>query len=477
MKDISIENYTNISFNDSAELFREFSVKSQEAAYLPPINAENKDFGNDFPGNLIYKPCYNGCRFYNSQFKASNGAYSVFQNCSFFDCYFENANFNYCNIENCVFESKKNFSILSTGFNFGAFLKCRFIGIDFSGISFRDIYMEECVFDNCTLNNSSFERADIKNTKFINLDLRNVGIRYCRFHDITFVKTIFPILDLTNNIGLFSEIEKQQNEICFSLGYKKEVDLNEAKSLLIELLPYYKKTREYFSMINVFLLNEDYETVNHLLPIAMEHSIKQFDFDSLQNICYLLANTKMFHDTQLRKFYELIRSLIKPEKFPYNIQKGYAVFMNNIKNILLDNPNSYPCATILLSTDIDIESIHLLSIVIKDIENVTNSINPSIMPCIQLTHHSPYEVWIMLYGLLPDLLTICQTFYYTFGGIKSISDIKKSIHEKTENQNYDISSNHIIAQENLSNINFSFGPIKFNKETKRVVKKMEYYIN
>lgn len=477
MKDIAIGNYTNISFNDSADLFRKFSVKSQEAAYLPPINAENKDFGSDFPGNLIYKPRYNKCRFYNSPFKASNGAFSVFQNCSFFDCYFENANFNYCSIENCTFESKNKFSILSTGFNFGSFLKCRFIGIDFSGISFRDIYMEECVFENCILNNSSFERADIKNTAFINLDLRNVGIRYCRFHDITFVKTIFPILDLADNIGLIPEIEKQQNEIRFSLGYKKVVELNEAKTLLIDLLPYYKKTRQYFAMINVFLLNEDYEEVNYLLPIAMEHSIEQYDFDALQNICQFLANAEMFDSTQLRKFYEFIKKLIKPEKFPYNIQKGYAVFMNNIKSILLDNPNGYPCATILLSTNIDIESIDLLSLVIKDVENVTSLISPSITPCIQLTHHSPYEIWIMLYGLLPDLLTICQTFYYTFGGIKSLSDIKKSMHEKTENQNYDVSTNHIIAQEKLTSINLSFGPIKFNKETQRVVKKMEYYIN
>ena len=477
MTDITLTNYTDISFEDSLNIFREFSVKSQNAKYLPPANADNKDFGSDFPGNLIRKPRYTNCRFYNSSFKASNGAFSIFKDTCLYDCFFEDANFNYSNFENCLFEKKESFSILSTGFNFSIFSNCHFKGIDFKGISFRDVYLENCSFDDCIMNNSSFERATIKNTTFKTIDLRNIGIRYCQFTNVIFENIIYPILDLTNNIGLFPIIESQQTKINFSLGYKKEVPLNEAKKLLLDLLPYFKETKQYFPIINILLLNDDYKNVNRLLPVAMKHSIEQCDFDTLQNICQLVVNTGLFDTIQLRNFYELIRNLIKPETFPYNLQKGYTVYINNIKNMLIDNPNSFPCATINLLTSVDYKTLDLIPTIIEDIELTTKNINPLMSPCIQLTHHSPYEILITLYGILPDLLKVCQTFYYAFGGIKSFSDIKKSRHEKTENQFTAISTNDTIVQENFKQIDLSIGPIKFKKETKSVVKKMEYYIN
>ncbi len=477
MNNITLTNYTDISFEDSLNMFREFSVKSQNAKYLPPANADNKDFGSDFPGNLIYKPRYTNCRFYNSSFKASNGAFSIFKDTYLYDCFFEDANFNYCNFENCFFEKRESFSILSTGFNFSMFCNCHFNGIDFRGISFRDIYLENCSFDNCIMNNSSFERATIKNTTFTKIDFRNIGIRYCKFINVTFDNVIYPILDLTNNIGLFPIIELQQTKINFSLGYKKEVSLSEAKRLLLGLLPYFKETKQYFSIINILLLNGDYEKVNKLLPIAMKYSIEQCDFDTLQNICQLVVNTERFSTIQLRNFYELIKSYIKPETFPYNLQKGYMLYINNIKNILIDNPNCYPCATINLLTSVDYKTLHLIPIIIQDIELTTKNINPLLSPCIQLTHHSPYEILITLYGMLPDLLRVCQTFYYAFGGIKSFSDIKKSKHEKTENQFTTTNVNNIIVEESFKQVDLSIGHIKLKKETKSTVKKMEYYIN
>ena len=97
----------NISFESSLKLFKEFSVKSQDYEFLPPGEADNKDFGSDFPGSLIQKPRYSNCRFYNSSFKASNGAFSIFQNSQLYDCFFEDSNFNYSNFEKCLFDKKK----------------------------------------------------------------------------------------------------------------------------------------------------------------------------------------------------------------------------------------------------------------------------------------------------------------------------------------------------------------------------------
>lgn len=466
-----------INFEDSLKLFHEFSVKSQDYKYLPPINADNKDFGSDFPGSLIHKPRYSNCRFHHSTFKASNGAFSVFKNNSLYDCHFEDANFSYSNFEGCSFEKKEQFSILATGFSFSSFSQCHFKGIAFQGISFRDVYIEDCIFENCGMNNSSFERASIKNTVFKNIDFRNIGIRYCQFSDVVFQDVVFPILDLTNNIGLISIIESQREAIRFSLGYKKEVYLEEAKSLLLGLLPYYKETQQYFPMINIFLLVNDIEKVNKLLPIALEYSVKQYDFDTLQNLCQLITNSGLFSVVQLKKFYDLIGSFIKPETFPYNLKKGYNVYMGNIKNILIDNPNNCPCATINLSTTINCKTLELIPEVIKDIEAAIRIVNPLLLSSIKLIHHSPYDILITLYGILPELLAICQTFYYAFGGIKTLSELKKSRHERAENHSQNFNANKIIEQTKSKNLTFSAGPFQFKKETSSVVKKIEYYIH
>lgn len=168
---------------------------------------------------------------------------------------------------------------------------------------------------------------------------------------------------------------------------------------------------------------------------------------------------------------------MSPERFTYNLQKGFVVYMDSIKNLLIENPKGYPCAKIILSTDIDYKSLNLLPQVIEDIERTTKEVNPDIIPCIHLTHHSPYEVIIILYGMLPDILQICQTFYYAFGGWKALSDIKNSKHEEANSSKGNKNSRDVVNQEQITNIEFSIGAIHFKKETKSTVKKVEYYIN
>ena len=62
-----------ISYEDSLYLYKSFQPTSLSNEVLPPEKADNKDFFDDFPGNLIQKPQYSDCRFYGSNFNSSNG--------------------------------------------------------------------------------------------------------------------------------------------------------------------------------------------------------------------------------------------------------------------------------------------------------------------------------------------------------------------------------------------------------------------
>ena len=476
MNKLPLPNPDEISFFESQELFRRFSTKSQDCGSIPPQVAENQDFGRDFPGGLIYKPHYKKCRFYKSSFISSNGGFSCFEDSQFYDCTIDNADFNYISLENCLLEGKTIFNVFNSGFNFGAFSKTIIKKISFRGIAFRDMFIEDCVFEDCSINNSSFERTTLKNVFFKNIDFRNVGIRYNLFENVQFENVVFPILDIVNNIGLFKILEEQQSNIMFSVGYDEVVSFEEAKELSLLLIPYYLNTNQFFPVLNTYLLNENLNDIGNILPRAFEESIKNNDFDTLQNICQLISNSGYYNKKQLREFYYSITNIINPNSFSYNLKRGYAIYMDRIKAFLVDNPEGLPYAQIRLSTSIDYSTLNQLPVVIKDIEDAIASVNGIGNSSIQLTHNSPYEVLVTIYGILPDLLMMCQMFYYAFGGIKALHEIKKSRHEKAKNNSH-ITKNKSSEKEVNSTMELSLGKIHFRKETKTVIKEIEYNIH
>ena len=168
---------------------------------------------------------------------------------------------------------------------------------------------------------------------------------------------------------------------------------------------------------------------------------------------------------------------IRPEKLPYHLMKSYLAYIKNIQNLLLENPSQYPTAQIILRTDIEENSRTKLIHIIDDIESITKTVNENIAPIIQLTHHSPYEIAAFICAELPTLLQVCQIFYYTFGGLKSLKDLGHSRHEKTTNKRRIEKTNDRDTQNSL-NVSMSIGGVSINihKETIEHVKTSEYFI-
>ena len=119
---------------------------------------------------------------------------------------------------------------------------------------------------------------------------------------------------------------------------------------------------------------------------------------------------------------------------------------------------------------------------LESIETNIRDLAPNIDTTIELTRHSPYDIAIVLYGLLPEILTVCQIFYYSLGGTKSFSDLKNSLKEKTNNNITDANSNNVDNNEveSIKRIELSVGKFfsfKLEKEYTKRVKSMEYTIH
>jgi hypothetical protein len=71
---------------------------------------------------------------------------------------------------------------------------------------------------------------------------------------------------------------------------------------------------------------------------------------------------------------------------------------------------------------------------------------------------------------------ICQIFYYSFGGLKSLNDLKNSKYGKATNKNKSDMKSNKKHREKHTQTTFALGPIHFSRETTSLVNSVEYYI-
>lgn len=468
-------------YEQSFKLFKTLLTTGYALESYPPARAEKKSFGKEFPGGLIRKPQYSGCRFVGSFFNASNGALSKFHNCEFIDSTLDNCDFRYCDILNSSFSAQDEAMVISNcNFSYGNFIQTSFAKTNFSGCSFRQMQFENTEFTECSMIYSSIEQSTIRDCSFADLDMSKVGVRYCIFENVSLQSVTFHILDLARNYGLIQLLQNSPQDVLVAYGNAKVMPLSEALTEIKKLLPYYLETNQFYEMLNIYAANQEIDKIIQLLPYAFECVIKNHDFADLQDLCTLIVKFNMFSGKQLREFYSMIKLLIVPDNFPHYLRKSYNSHIENIKHILVDNPNGYPEAQIVLKTDIVTldtpEMLGLLKTVEANIENIA----PGTMSSIQLTKHSPYDVLIILCGALPEILQVCQAFYYALGGMKAVSDIKNSLKERTENCT---KSKHTTYPDNdiqtTKRVELSLGKtimFKYEAEYTKHVKSLEYTI-
>lgn len=468
-------------YEQSFKIFKSLLTTGYALESYPPVRAEMMTFGEEFPGGLIRKPQYTDCRFIGSIFNSSNGSLSKFHNCEFIDSTLDNCDLRYCDIWRCSFSPQvKSMIVSSCNFSYGNFIESSFNEVHFSGCSFRQMQFEGTKFTHCSMEHSSIEQSTIKNCSFVNIDMRKVGVRYCIFENVELQSVTFHILDLARNYGLIKLLQNSPQDVSVAYGNEGTMPLSEALPIIEKLLPYYFETKQFYEMLNIYAVGQRTNEMIRILPYAFEGVIKDHDFAALQDLCTLIVKFDIFNNKQLRDFYTMIKRLIVPNNFPHYLQKSYNSYIENIKRILVDNPNGYPEAQILLKTDIIAIDSTAMSSLLKCIETNVEDNAPGTISSIQLTKHSPYEVLIVLCGALPEILQICQAFYYALGGVKAISDIKNSLKERTENRTKNKKlqnpSNDIRRNKKIE---FSLGKIvmfKYEAEYTQHVKSMEYTI-
>lgn len=470
------------SINSSYELYSHLQTKNIDSNQTPPRFAENKNFDKNFQGMFIYKPVYKNCTFRGSIFERPAGESSYFDVCRFYDCEFKNADFRYCDIEHSWFISEQKANvILNSNVSFGTFFNNNFIGTNIKGTPFREMIIDECIFKDCIFDSFGFERTIIKNTTFENIDMSKIVFRFCDFDNVKFKNVTIHILDLAKNFGLINELVTRGENIKIFYGQGNVVHLNEALSILPNLLGYYLAEKDYYYVINILAIEKQYDELQKVLPEAFSYVAHTKDFSALQDLCNLIVKLNVFNLNQRKDFYNIVTNKIKPNDLSNHQIRSYTYYLDNIKRILLENPNSFPTASITLYTDIVPEKIEDLTPLLVCIESNIRNLRANINPKIEISHHSPYEIIVRISEALPTLLIVCQMFYYAFGGVKTLKDIQSSRHEKTINkkrgkENSTKSNTKSNTKKEIS-LKFPGFEFHYSKECQSHVEEVEYLIS
>lgn len=474
-------NSCHLDYEQSLREFKSLLTTEYKLDSYPPVLAENSTFGSDFPGALIRKPQYIKCTFVESTFNSSDGALSRFHRCRFNGCHLYNCDFRYSDILDDIFSSEHALSTIeSCNFSFSNFVNSTFNKIQFSGCSFRQMQFENTHFNQCCMTFSSIEQSSFKNCTICDLDLSKVSVRYCSFENVEFENVTFHVLDLPRNYGLIPLL-LQSSGIAVAFGQNQRMSLQEALDRLNKLIPYYMETQQFYELINLHAITNNSSAILNILPRSFENVISRCDFAALQDLCELVVKYQFFSEVQLREFYALIKKLIIPNSYPHYLRKNYNSYIENIKHVLVDNPSGYPEAKILLKTNIETLDDADMPLLLTAIDTNIRDLAPDINTEIKLTHHSPYDVLIVLYGALPEILMVCQMFYYVLGGTKAYSEIKNSLNEKTKKKTSLISpTDSKEDKKTVKRIELSVGKFfsfKYEKEYSKRVESVEYTIN
>lgn len=467
------------SVNASYELFSRLQTKSINSNQVPPRFAENKNFDEKFQGMFINKPEYKKCIFRNSKFERPAGESSCFDTCHFYNCEFIDADFRYCDIENSWFISENKISIISnSNFSFGTLFNTHFVNTHIQGTPFREMVIDNCFFNDCIFDSFGFERSIIKNTVFENIDMSKIVFRFCDFDNVTFKNVVIHILDLAKNFGLVNELINNGEKIKIFYGKDNYLTLEDALSLLPNLLGYYWAEKDYYYVINILALEKRYDELQNILPEAFNYVAQTKDFSTLQDLCNLIVKLNILSSDHRKKIYQIINDRIKPNDFSNHQIRSFTYYLDNIKRILLENPNAYPTASITLHTDIAPDKIEDLTPLLKCIESNIHRLQPNLNPKIEISHHSPYEIVVYISEVLPVLLSVCQVFYYAFGGAKSLKDISSSRYEKTANSKKGINKGKTKGN-TKKDISLKFGKFEFHysEECENHIENVEYLIS
>lgn len=413
---------------------------------LKKYNQANTLLGTNFPkymaGKRYTKPL-NKLRIQNSHFQncqfptpviRTNASGSRMEKCTFEKNHMENSSLQFSSLHECRFDScNVNGSNFSNCFmDAVVFDHNTFIGTNFLRTKFRD-----CRIIGGEILSSSFEFAEFENTYFEDLRLANLSMEYSEFNNVVMKDVILPFAQLPFIFGGLDYIMTTKDPIAVSadMGEIHSISVDEYINTFEDWKVFFYKRELYFPLANILLAQEKKEEALEAILSGILMMINHSDYRMLKYLCKLAAAHQSVTKTECKMLYSRIHDLVLRMNQSPAQQYSYEIHMNDIKNILVENPKSESRLYLSVKTNILTEQQQILYQLIGFIENTLDcSVFGLTAKTISIRHDSPYEIIIIAIGTLYILNKVLEIVSNTFGNIKVTADDIMSIRDIVKNR-------------------------------------------
>jgi len=401
---------------------------------------ENIEFNRYFSPQSIREQCYINCTFNKVDFSGTLARNVILKNCSFNHCKFDDSNF-----KNADFSGSKLYlDGYACSFDFSDFSDVVFYNANFKGCSFSESYFHKTQILNTRFNHSEFESTIFQYSYLEDLDLKQVNLDYSEFSHVKFSNVILPYWSILHVIKGFSEIVNNRMVKFSTQCGTHTVEQSQYIDEFGSMIPYFYNTGDYVALANIYLFMGENEKAYNAILNGLIESGKNQRFRLIKHLSRMASITKIFSNSQLRDFYNVIEEQLRAPSLSYIEYKNCLHELDVAKRLLIDSLFENDSMYIVLQTNISYNDYSKLSFVLENIDVIINENAPSAISYKEVRHNSPIEIAIHVSDIVINLMAVFVMiellFNKTTGCIEKIQKIMLNHRElkKQDKNNSDI---------------------------------------
>ena len=387
--------------------FPKYATGQKYVKPLDKLRIQNSDFQKCYFLAPITKTNISGsrlreCIFDTIDLKISNIQFSSFHGCRFDSCNLNGSNFSNCFINKVEFNNNT------------------FMGSNFSRSQFKN-----CKICGGEMLSSSFEFAGFQNTYFENLRLANLSMEYSEFNHIEMNRVVLPFAQLPFIFGGLDYVISTQDDVSISanMGEIDRISIEEYIETFEDWKIFFYNRELYFPLANILLAQEKKDEALEAILSGILMMINHCDYRMLKYLCKLAASHQSVSKAECKMLYSRIQELILMTIQNSEQEYSYEIHMNDIKNILVENPKAESRLYLSIQTNILTDNQEILYRLINFIEIfLDSSIFTLTTKTISIRHDSPYEIIVVAFGTIYILSKIFEVLTKAFGNIRVVAD-------------------------------------------------------
>lgn len=385
-------------------------------------NFENCTFRAAFERTNLSGSRLNNCTFEKIEIANSNFQYSNLKNCEIKDCTIEGSNFADCYLDNV---SYSNNLFVGNNFSYTHFNKCNISGGE--------------------LLSTSLEFSIFTDSTFRDLRLANLSMEYSEFDNVHMNNVILPFAQLPFIFNGLDYILNTNDKIAISANMKdcKSISVEEYVETFNDWKIFLFKKSLYFPLSNILLAEGNKEEALECILCGVIMTICNSDYRTLKYLCKLAAAHPCVSKSDCLKVYRRIKELIDSNLLNNEQYYNYMIHMQDIKNILVENPKCNPQLSVSLQTNILPEERKKLMYIVEFLDSIITKEYFGIdSKTISMKHNSPYEILLIVIGSIFILKEVTELIKTIISGIKvtteDIISIRSICNYKSQSDKLDI---------------------------------------